>query len=81
MVAARKELPAGVCASEPRPQEAVFSRRTTLVFLAAAPTRFVAADLFGSCGTWPDTGTGYRKIQLTVTKNGLIVQTREGYYA
>jgi VWFA-related protein len=34
-----------------------------------------------SLGYTPDAGTGYRKIQLTVKKNGLIVQTRDGYYA
>jgi VWFA-related protein len=34
-----------------------------------------------SLGYTPDAGTGYRKILLTVKRNGLIVQTREGYYA
>ena len=34
-----------------------------------------------SLGYTPDAGTGYRKIQLTVKKTGLIVQTRDGYYA
>jgi VWFA-related protein len=34
-----------------------------------------------SLGYTAEAGTGYRKIQLTVKKSGLIVQTREGYYA
>jgi len=34
-----------------------------------------------SLGYTPDAGTGYRKIQLTVKKNDMIVQTRDGYYA
>ena len=34
-----------------------------------------------SLGYTPDAGTGYRKIQLTVKKRDLIVQTRDGYYA
>jgi len=34
-----------------------------------------------SLGYTPDAGTGYRKIQLTVKKKDLIVQTRDGYYA
>jgi VWFA-related protein len=29
----------------------------------------------------PDADVGYRKIQLTVKQKGLIVQTRDGYYA
>ncbi len=31
--------------------------------------------------TSDQTGAGYRKIQLAVKKKGLVVQTREGYYA
>ncbi|HEY6393086.1 MAG TPA: VWA domain-containing protein [Bryobacteraceae bacterium] len=34
-----------------------------------------------SLGYTPEAGTGYRKIQLTVKKKDLIVQTRDGYYA
>jgi VWFA-related protein len=34
-----------------------------------------------SLGYTPDAGSGYRKIQLTVKKKDLIVQTRDGYYA
>jgi VWFA-related protein len=34
-----------------------------------------------SLGYTPEAGTGYRKIQLTVKKRDLIVQTRDGYYA
>ncbi len=34
-----------------------------------------------SLGYTAEAGTGYRKIQLTVKKTGLIVQTRDGYYA
>ncbi len=34
-----------------------------------------------SLGYSAQAGTGYRKIHLTVKKNGLIVQTRDGYYA
>ena len=37
-----------------------------------------------SLGYSPDpsaTGSGYRKIRVTAKHKGLIVQTREGYYA
>lgn len=34
-----------------------------------------------SLGYTPEAGTGYRKIQLSVKKKDLIVQTRDGYYA
>jgi len=34
-----------------------------------------------SLGYTPEAGTGYRKIQLTVKKKDLMVQTRDGYYA
>ena len=34
-----------------------------------------------SLGYTPEAGAGYRKIQLTVKKKDLIVQTRDGYYA
>jgi len=34
-----------------------------------------------SLGYSPETGAGYRKIQLSVKKKDLIVQTRDGYYA